>query len=166
MIFVWGLCIIVAQGTAKLPELRGRFETQKKIWDSNLGRTSVVPIGPSSRIFFQTSNFDIWQFCTLLAVKDAYLKTWSVHPILWFWCLLVELFGRRQTVNNICRLLWCKFHTFFSQLDIAFSSRFNNGSFILLLTVYIWRRIRTKNKVKSESKKRDKFKNWPLVKQG
>ena len=54
-------CIHVAQGASKLPEV--------KVRDTKKSRTRMVQIGQSGRIFFQTSNFDIWQFCSLLSYK-------------------------------------------------------------------------------------------------
>ena len=63
------LFIHVAQGAAKLPEVK--VGDMKKIWDSNPGHTRAVQIGQSGRIFFQTSNFDIGQFRSLLSYKGA-----------------------------------------------------------------------------------------------
>ena len=52
------ICMLVAQGAAKLPEVKVGG-TKKKIRDSNPGRTRVVKIGPRGRIFLRPSTLTL-----------------------------------------------------------------------------------------------------------
>ena len=63
------LYILADERAAKQPE--AKVGDTKKIRDSNPGRNRAVQSRLSGRIFFQISNFDIWQFCSLLSYKDA-----------------------------------------------------------------------------------------------
>ena len=63
------LLIHVAQGAAKLPEVK--VGDTKKNLGLEPGPHSSGADRAERQNFFQTSNFDIWQFCSLLSYKDA-----------------------------------------------------------------------------------------------
>ena len=63
------ICILVAQGAAKLPEVK--VGVVKKNPGLKRGPRSNSADWAEWQNFFQTSNFDMWQFCSLLSYKGA-----------------------------------------------------------------------------------------------
>ena len=63
------LCIVVAKETAKLPEVK--VGDQKKNTELEPGSHSIIADWAEWQNFFQTSKFDLRQFCSLLRYKDA-----------------------------------------------------------------------------------------------
>ena len=63
------LFILVAQGAAKLPELKVGYT--KKDQGLEHGPHLSEADRAQQQNFFQTSNFVIWQFCSLLSYKGA-----------------------------------------------------------------------------------------------
>ena len=63
------LCILVTQGAAKLPEVTVGYT--KENLELEPGPHSCGADWAKRQIFFQSSNFDLWEFCSLLSYKEA-----------------------------------------------------------------------------------------------
>ena len=63
------LCILVPQRVAKLPAVK---VGDLKKWGLEPGPHSGGADQAEGQNFFRTSNFNLWQFCSVLNYKDAY----------------------------------------------------------------------------------------------